>query len=237
MEGWVLLDEALRSGIEPEAVFVVPAERGNLETRALDVPCFEISPSAMAAISALDSPPGVLGVVGVPFGPESGGLADLVLVLVDVSDPGNVGTLIRSAEAAGFDRVALLGSSVDLSSPKVIRAAAGSTFRVRCDRMHDLDELRSRKFTVLGLTSSPSGTSDERAVESLYDVPLVTPLAIAVGSEAHGLPSDFPVDRWVTIPHHGPTESLNAAMAGTVACMHVGHRLAGNESRRPTTQD
>lgn len=232
----MLVDEALRSGIEPEAVYVVPSERGNLESRRIGRPCFEIGESSMTSISVLDSPPGVLAVVGTPFVPSGGRTGELILLLVDISDPGNAGTLLRSAEAAGFDEVLLMGNSVDVASPKVIRAAAGSAFRMKCERLDDVDDLRRKGVTVLGLTSATGGSAGPRTVESLYDVRLVRPLAIAVGSEAHGLPPDLPVDSWVTIPHRGPTESLNAAMAGTVACMHVGHRVAANEPRRTAGQ-
>lgn len=233
----MLLDEAVSSGIVPEAVFVTTEERRNLEARNWDVPGFEIERETMDSVSVLEAPPGVVAVVGLPFVHTDAAEARLVLVLVDISDPGNAGTLIRSAEAAGFDAVLVSGKSVDLSAPKVIRAAAGSAFRMTCGRLESLDDLRRRGATVLGLTSSVTGGDGERsaggrAVESLYDVPLDLPLAVVVGSEAHGLPPDLPVDRWVTIPHHGPTESLNAAMAGTVACMHVAERLSANGKRR-----
>lgn len=235
VEGWTLIDEARASGVRFESIIVVADELERLRARGGDVRSYEISSSAMESVSGLDSPPGVLAVVETPLVAHRHAEGRLQLLLVDVADPGNVGTLIRSAEAAGFDEVLLSGRTVEHDSPKVIRAAAGSAFRVACTRVSDVDGLRERGVAVLGLTSA--STMNGRPVESLYDVDLVAPLAVAVGSEAHGLPVDMEVDRWVRIPHVGPTESLNAAMAGTVACMHIGRMLVANGTARTGHQD
>jgi TrmH family RNA methyltransferase len=130
--------------------------------------------------------------------------ASLVLVADRLGDPGNAGTIIRSAEAAGADAVVLTPGSVDPFNPKVIRASAGSLFRIPVVEA-PLDAIGLR---LLG-TSSHHGT--------IYtDADLAGPVAIVVGNEAHGLPADAPMGAWVTIPIAGSVESLNAAMAATV---------------------
>lgn len=237
VEGWTLVDEALRSGLEPEELFVEAGERARLSERRLKVRASEVSRSIMESVSALETPPGVLAVFRTPFRRPGGAPALRVLVLADLADPGNVGTLMRSAEAAGFDLVVLAGTAVDVHGPKVIRASAGAAFRVTSTTVADLEWLReagrglvAEGTTFLGLTSASAVSGGN--VQSIYEVPLSGPVAVVVGSESHGLPKTAPVDLWVTIPHHGPTESLNAAMAGTVACMHVAERLASNEKRR-----
>ena len=122
-----------------------------------------------------------------------------------MADPGNLGTILRSAEAAGFDAVALTPGSVDPFSPKVVRASAGALFHVPV--LVDVDP------TSLGIPLV--GTSSHHGV-AYTEADLSGPMALVVGNEAHGVPEDLSVDQWVSIPHAGRSESLNAAMATTV---------------------
>lgn len=128
--------------------------------------------------------------------------ASLVLVADRLGDPGNAGTIIRSAEAVGADAVVLTPGSVDPYNPKVVRASAGSLFRVPVVAA-TLDDVPLRR---LG-TSSHHG-DDYTAVD------LRGPVALVIGNEAHGLGDDAAVDGWLTIP--SAVESLNAAMAATL---------------------
>jgi TrmH family RNA methyltransferase len=129
-----------------------------------------------------------------------------------LADPGNVGTIIRSAEAAGADAVVLTPGSVDAFNPKVVRATAGSLFRIPVvtAALHDL---RTAGLRVLA-TSSHVGAAHT-------DTDLTGPVAVVVGNEAHGMAPDAPVDGWITIPHAGAAESLNVAMAATVIAFEV----------------
>jgi TrmH family RNA methyltransferase len=144
------------------------------------------------------------------------------LVLASIADPGNAGTLLRSAEAAGFGAVLFTAGSVDPFAPKCVRASAGSLFRIDVviggGAGTVLQELAARGRHRLG-TSATDGTS--------YDaVDLPAPLALVLGNEAHGLPADVAaeIDSWVSIPMAGGTESLNVAMAGTLLCFEVARR-------------
>ena len=141
-----------------------------------------------------------------------------VLVLADVADPGNAGTLIRTAVAAGVGAVVVAGG-VDPTSPKVVRSSAGALFSVDVVRVGSAAEAASRLASDGYLTI---GTVVDGA--DAYDaVDLTGPVAVVLGNEAHGLDADVAASlgRLVTIPMAGPTESLNVAMAGTVVCFEV----------------
>jgi TrmH family RNA methyltransferase len=135
----------------------------------------------------------------------------VVLVLAEVSDPGNVGTLVRAADAVGAAAVVLVGGA-DPWAPKALRASAGSMLRrpivVRDVLADAVDELRELGMRVVG--------SDVRSGRGHDSGVLTPPLAIMVGSEPHGLDPTIEVDDWVHIAMPGQTESLNVAMAGTL---------------------
>jgi TrmH family RNA methyltransferase len=136
--------------------------------------------------------------------------ADLALVAARIGDPGNAGTLIRSAAAAGAEIIVLGEGSVDAYNPKVVRASAGACFAVRivegCAAVDILATLRSQGVTCLGAAASGGSPPEE------FD--LRTPTAFVVGNETQGLDQGLGFDGTVTLPM-GAGESLNAAMAGT----------------------
>ena len=132
---------------------------------------------------------------------------DLVVVADGLSDPGNLGTILRSAEAAGVDAVVLTPGSVDPLNPKAVRASAGALFHVPVVEA-TLDDVRAAGLTLVG-TSSHQGV---RHTEAEW----TGRVALVLGNEAHGLADDADVDRWVRIEHQGRAESLNVAMAATV---------------------
>ncbi len=132
---------------------------------------------------------------------------DLVVVADRLADPGNLGTILRSAEAAGVDAVVLTPGSVDPFNPKVVRASAGALFHVPVVEA-TLDRVREAGLELVG-TSSHQGRNH-------VDADWVGRVAIVLGNEAHGLVDGAAVDRWVRIEHQGRAESLNVAMAATV---------------------
>ncbi|HEX8804212.1 MAG TPA: RNA methyltransferase, partial [Acidimicrobiales bacterium] len=151
-----------------------------------------------------------------------------------VADPGNAGTLLRSAEAAGAGAVAFCDSAVDPYGPKCVRASAGSLFRLAVVRDAPVDDVlvALRAGGVTSVATVPTdlaagegagaGDADPTLGAVPYDrVDLASrPVAVLLGNEAHGLHPALtvPVDRVVTIPMAGATESLNVAMAGTIVC-------------------
>ena len=134
------------------------------------------------------------------------------LVGDQLADPGNAGTIIRSAEAAGADAVVFTAGSVDVYNPKVVRASAGSLFRIPVLSV-ELGALKAAGLMLLA-TSSHRGAA-------YTESDLRLPVALIVGNEAHGVADDAMVDGWITIPHAGAAESLNVAMAATVIAFEV----------------
>lgn len=147
----------------------------------------------------------------------------LVAVCVEVRDPGNAGTVIRTADAAGADLVVLAGSSVDLYNPKTIRASVGSAFHlpvaVEPDPTHVVRRLQESGLSVLA-TAMDGDLSLHAAGEALAGS-----TAWLFGNEAHGLPDDLVAlaDHRVSIPIHGRAESLNLATAAAL-CLYESAR-------------
>jgi TrmH family RNA methyltransferase len=173
----------------------------------------------MDRLSDASTPPGILAVVRTPDTAQSPPATGPLLVLDGVSDPGNVGTLIRSAAAFGASVVSIGGA--DPFGPKVVRASAGTCYRTAIHRIDDASGLagilRGDGRPVLGLAAEGSRTLAEAARE----VP-AQGAVLVVGSEPHGLGASVrdAVDTLVRIPMREGVESLNVAAAGAIA-MHA----------------
>lgn len=174
------------------------------------------TPGVLEAVSDATTPQGVVAVVDM----QDVALADLdaetdlVLVLDQVRDPGNAGTLVRCATAAGAGAVVFSKGSVDPYAPKTVRASAGLLGHVALVRDADLagaaDHLRSRGFEVVGT---------DAAAESPYDdLDYTGRVAFVVGNEAWGIVEEHrsSLTDLVTIPMPGDAESLNAGIAGAI---------------------
>ncbi len=179
--------------------------------------------------AAWNSPQGVLGVVrrtqlkpGLPADNTARFLAKeppLLLILDRIQDPGNLGTLLRTAEAAGVTAVWLLKGTADPFSPKVLRATMGSIFRVPI--VTDVEASAIRELRNQGVCLLAAGV--EAAALLYYEADLSKPLALVLGNEANGLADWLKMasDQLVTIPLAGAVESLNAAVAGAVILFEV----------------
>lgn len=221
LEGARVLDAALQRGATVRDVYADVEER----TRYTDV--LERAATAGSHIHPVErgvldrvrdvvTSPGIIGVADftiTALRPALSG-ATLVLVAVDVSDPGNAGTLIRSAEAFAASAVVFCGTSVDVRNPKVTRASAGACFGVPVveedDPMQTLEAVGHAGLRRLAAVSH-GGAAPE-------DLPLREPLAWVVGSEAHGLATDVVgrAEATVSIPMASPSESLNVGVAASV---------------------
>lgn len=213
--------EALFLGTGAATAFAPLVERVRVTGTSID----ELSEGVLEKVGTTRTPQPVLATarrVTQALGPIGGD--GTVLVAVGVSDPGNLGTIIRSAEASGADGVVVCGSSVDAQNPKAVRSSAGAIFGVPVMEADDPVEV----LTVLRagdrrcLATAPSGGAP-------YDeVDLATSCAVMVGNEARGLAS-LPVDAEVSIPMTSGAESLNVAMAATVLLFEAARqrRLGG----------
>jgi TrmH family RNA methyltransferase len=179
---------------------------------------------ALASLSDSVTPAGVVAVCRFLDRPIADLLTagpQLVAVCADVRDPGNAGTVIRCADAAGADLVVLAGSSVDAYNAKTVRASVGSIFHlplaVEPDAADAVASLQAAGLVVLA-------TAGDGEV-SLYDAELMGPTAWLFGNEAHGLPAELAAlaDQRVSIPIHGRAESLNLSTAAAL-CLYESAR-------------
>ncbi|WIM94667.1 RNA methyltransferase [Actinoplanes oblitus] len=225
-EGPQAVREALAAGVVLE-LFGTPA---GLEKHAeLTAQAPEVSPvtdEALAALTETVHPQGVVALceqVDVPIAEALGKRPTLVAVLAEIRDPGNAGTILRTADAAGADAVIFAGDAVDPYNGKCVRSSAGSLFHVDVVRapLGVLDLLQDSGLQVLA--TSGTGADD---VDSLLDGGLLSaPTAWLFGSEAHGLGGDLlaAADRRVRVPIYGGAESLNLAAAAAV-CLYASAR-------------
>ena len=170
----------------------------------------ELQPESLARLSETESCQGLVGVFRFPRPPRTVLQSlDALLVLEGVSDPGNLGTLIRAARAAGVGGVVLLGG-VEPYNPKVVRSSAGAMFRLPVWQDVSLDEVVAAGFTLLAAVAHEG--------EDYYRCPVPAKPAWLLGGEARGLSSNAlgQAATRVTLPMAGGCESLNVAMAGTV---------------------
>src|SRR5439155_15088719 len=184
-----------------------------------------VSDEVMAALTSTVTPQGVVAVAAFLDRSLEDAIAPgarCVPVLIHVRDPGNAGTILRSADAAGADAVVFARASVDVYNPKVVRASAGSLFHVPVVRDAEpaaaVSTLRGRGFAVLA--AAPHGE------HSIEDVPLEGPVALLFGNEAGGLADESIAlaDVTVRIPIRGRAESLNLAAAASVLLFEVTRR-------------
>ena len=152
----------------------------------------------------------------------------LVVVLVDVADPGNAGTVVRTADAAGADAVVLAGESVDPFNPKCVRASMGSLFHLPVVRERRPGESAADalgRLRTLGLGVVVADGDGEAELGPATDDLLARPTAWVFGSEAHGVPAEVAAvaDHRVRIPMRGRAESLNLATAAAV-CLYASVR-------------
>jgi TrmH family RNA methyltransferase len=235
VEGPQAVREALDTLIELYAVDLDDPLAQQAAARGIDVVL--VDGKVLAALAETVTPQGLVGVAPVldhvlPRGPR------LVAVLHEVNDPGNAGTVIRTADAAGADAVVLTRGSVDPHNGKCVRASAGSLWHLPVvsdvDALETLAALRADGVRVLATTGD--GDVDLHDLEDAGE--LADPTAWVFGTEAHGLPDDVlaAADRRVRIPLHGRAESLNLASAAAV-CLYATARAHRRGSSRETAPE
>ncbi|MCY4421549.1 MAG: hypothetical protein OXC06_00615 [Acidimicrobiaceae bacterium] len=232
LEGPRTVSEALAAGIEPSVVAVPESAAGNAAAQEVvsrlgsGTEVLVLSERAFDSVAPAKSPQPMLALVGKPRArlPESVSQDDLVLVLAGVSDPGNVGTIIRSAEACGARCVVVAGGA-DPWSPKAVRASAGSVLRVpvvsESGAGAALEVLRAAGTRVVAADPSEGEPHDSGVLARGSG-----PVALVLGSESQGLDPSLlqHVDRRVRIPMAGGAESLNVAMAATLLAFEYRRR-------------
>lgn len=229
------MSEALDAGAAVESVYLAPDADDPVIQRAEErgIRLFDLAPGVMERVADTVTPQPVMAVARrLDVGLDQLRNNRLVLVCVDVRDPGNLGAVLRSAEAAGVGGVVCCDGSADVFSPKSVRASAGSLFHTPVvaggEPLEVLVTLRSWGMRRLG-TRGSGGTL-------YHQVDFGPATALVLGNEANGLSAglDHQIDEWVTIPMAGRTESLNVAMAAAVLCFEAARR---SDSGSPADSD
>lgn len=166
------------------------------------------------SISDTVTPQGILAVMEIPENEVIDfNMCQYILILDQIAEPGNMGTIIRTAEAAGIDGICLINNCTDVYAPKVIRASMGSAFRMKIQSVDEafVSELKNSGFTVLA-----TALKDSEPIESIK---LNGKRALIIGNEAHGVSESLIklADKSVRIEMCGRIESLNAAVAAGIA--------------------
>jgi RNA methyltransferase, TrmH family len=221
IEGPNLLFEAIRAGLRIPCVFAAEGSEALLDELALstDTEVLILAQDVLSSALTTETPQPIAALVEPPdwtWEHLLGGrikTAPLVLVLAELQDPGNLGTIVRSAEAFGAHGVLSLPGTVSPWNPKAVRASAGSIFRVPVlagKRKESIERFRESGLKMYVATA--------HAAQPLDFVNLAGPVALLIGNEGNGVPADLAAqaDGAITIPCPGPVESLNAAVAASV---------------------
>ncbi len=237
IEGVRTIEEAIRSGLRLRAVFFSESGKTRAERLLPQVSSHAetlfLSDDVFRSAVATESPQGVAAMVRLPrfeLADVLGATDPLLVIAAGIQDPGNLGTMIRSAEAFGATAVVTVEETVSAFNSKVVRASAGSLFRLPIVQAnsstfaHSLAEAGLKRFA----TSSHKGTS-------LAQANLCGGVAVYIGNEGAGVPRALSqhVDEWLVIPHSERVESLNAAIAASIVLYEAARqRQANAEARR-----
>lgn len=225
LDGWHLVADAAAAAVAIDVLAIAsPSTSAAVEhaalverLRARGTHVLDVSPEVMGALSPVRTSTGVVALAARPQ-PAPDALTSpapaLVVVAAGVQDPGNVGAMVRAAEAAGATGVLVDGQSADPFGWKALRAAMGSTLRLPVRREHSLDE-RLTAWRTAGLRVV---TTDAHAGVDLYAADLTMPCAMVLGAEGAGVPHGLHenADLRVRIPMRAPVESLNVAVAAAL---------------------
>lgn len=216
LDGAHLLQACLASGNQPQHLLVTSAAQQHGEVAALlqqtlGVPLTRLDDQLFAELSELKTPSGILALIEIPVPAVQPAQSNFCLLLEDIQDPGNLGSLLRSAAAAGCDAVYLSKGCADAWSPKVLRAGMGGHFALGIHEHADLPTVAAEFEGKIYATALD-------AKMNLYDCDLCGKLAYAFGNEGAGLSANLlaVINRHIAIPMPGHVESLNVAAAAAV---------------------
>jgi TrmH family RNA methyltransferase len=244
IEGPIMIAEALRTGLKIDCVFAAQ-EAGKLLAGLSvppDVDTLLMPRSLLSAVLTTDNPQPLAALVQPPHWTWKQAVTpalnepQLLLVLAGIQDPGNLGAILRSAEAFGATGIVSLPGTVSEWNPKTLRAAAGSVFRLPI--VHGVISM----FTVLKEMGIRILTTSAQQGEAADGVDLTGRVALLIGNEGNGVPPNVAekADGAITIPCPGPVESLNAAVAASVLLYEAARQRAvkdgGPQSRNGGTR-
>ncbi len=237
IEGAHLLEEALRSGVRVPCVFVARGFENLLEHLLLppETEVLLVPRPLLDSVLATETPQPLAALVETPdwtwahLFRQPEGRAGLIMVLAGLQDPGNLGTILRSAEAFGAGGVVSLPGTVSAWNPKAVRASAGSVFRLPL-----ISASAEECFARLREAELRIWTTDVCAANPADAIDLTAPVALVFGNEGAGVPPELAAmaDGAVAIPCPGPVESLNAAVAASVLLYEASRQKRAVDNRR-----
>jgi RNA methyltransferase, TrmH family len=223
-EGVRLVEDALTAGWTPQwSLFSSKiSQRGTQIVKqflSLNIPALEIAPEIMDAISDTETPQGLLAVFEARSLPVLEKL-DFVLILDNIRDPGNLGTILRSAGAAGVQLVNLTPGTTDAFAPKVLRSGMGVHFRIPIQHLSWTEIEKKYRQSPSCLKSFLADIGGEK---SLWEADFRQPLILIIGNEAEGASVEARrfADETITIPMPGKIESLNAAISTGILLFEI----------------
>lgn len=227
LDGAHLLKACLDSGKQPRHILYRETasqdrEISELQERIKDVPASRLDGAIFAELSELKTPGSIMALIDIPNPDVPAVQSQFALLLEDIQDPGNLGSMLRSAAAAGCDALFLSRGCADAWSPKVLRAAMGGHFALRIYENQDLSAVAESFAGTLVAASL-------QAAHSLYDCDLSGKVAFMVGNEGAGLSTAMQglATHNVTIPMPGRVESLNAAAAAAICLFEAVRQRRG----------
>lgn len=207
VESLKMIEEAIKSEVDIEDIIV--SEESKYLT-LFENP-FVIAKELFSELTDMVNSDGLIGIIKIPeFGEDL--FSEKLLCLDEIKDPGNMGTIIRSAEAFGFTEILLMPGCVDIYNPKTLRASMGSIYRINIKQTNKDEVLKLKENSYKIISSSLDKSQDIKDININYKYILV------IGSESHGISRFFQElsDIFIKIPMQGEVESLNAGVASSI---------------------
>jgi len=210
-EGVKLVEELWQSGHKIRAVYCTKEFESQFPDAGV------LKPDIMKQISTMTTPPGVIAVAEIPKPKKLNLNMGWTLALNDINDPGNLGTMLRTADWFGISQVICSENCVDAFSPKVVQASMGAIFRISVhylDMQAALNDCAKNEVKIYA--------ADMKG-EQLDSMNFPNAGILVMGSESHGISSEIRplVNHWVNIPGKGKTESLNVSVAAGIICSRL----------------
>lgn len=212
VEGIKMVKEAISENQEIELIAIREDFKIDFDTKKIKI--VTISNKIFNDISDVKTPQGILAVIKKNQNNQIETNSDYILALDSLQDPGNMGTIIRTADSANINQIIINKTTVDPYSPKVIRSTMGAIYRTNIIEVEDLKatlkEMKSKEFQII--------TTDLKATQSIYDINYNNKTVVVIGNEANGVSQEIlqTADKKVIIPMLGKTESLNASIAASI---------------------
>ena len=212
VEGIKMVKEAISENQEIALIAIREDFKIDFDTKKIKI--VTISNKIFNDISDVKTPQGILAVIKKNQNNQIETNSDYILALDSLQDPGNMGTIIRTADSANINQIIINKTTVDPYSPKVIRSTMGAIYRTNIIEVEDLKatlkEMQSNGFQII--------TTDLKATQSIYDINYNNKTVVVIGNEANGVSQEIlqTADKKVIIPMLGKTESLNASIAASI---------------------